>query len=410
MMTVKTRQGFLLSIFCGWLLAGTGPGCSDSDTERSSGAGDSDADSDTDSDTDSDADTDSDTDTDSDSDTDADGDTGTDTSEKICDEVNFEINSKMVDILIVLDRSLSMETADLWVPMGQALTEVTALTESNVNFGLMTFPFTDEQCAPGDVLIDVGPLNAAAIADVVGGGPNDVGCALGTPTAGTLVTAKEYLDGLDDGLEKYVLLANDGAPNCNDDVEVEGCRCTPPNMMGQNCTSAWMCLDDVATVDAATALSSSGYAVFVLGMGDSMEWGDVMDAIAEAGGTNEYLPVDDASLLEETLLTLIGGLMSCEFEVDWESLSGDAVQDPNMVNFFCKQSVDDASDLDPVTGNVIPVNPGCAPGTDGAARGWDWTDDTHTSVRMCEDMCESLKNNDCPVITATFGCATVVIV
>jgi hypothetical protein len=374
-------------------------GCSD-DERNGSGAG-GDADGDTDADTDADTDTDTDTDADTDADADGTGGTDSDSTNKVCDEVNFPITGKMVDMLIVLDRSLSMEQSGLWVPMGRALTDVTALAESNVNFGLMTFPFTDIDCSPGDINLGIAPQNAAAIADLVGGGDNDVGCVLGTPTAKTLQIAKMYLDTLDDGLEKYVLLANDGAPNCNETLDSQQCRCSV-NAMGGICSENWWCLDDAATEAAASDLHAGGYPVYVLGVGESMEWGDVMNGIAAAGGTGEYYPAGSDQFVD-ALMGIIGGIMSCEFEVDWDALSETADKSPNKVNFFCKQTVDEPSNMELNGGNVVPVNPDCANGPGG----WTWTDDTHSTIRMCEDMCSVIKSGGCPYITASFGCASI---
>jgi hypothetical protein len=274
----------------------------------------------------------------------------------------------------------------------------------------MAFPFGDdeqdgvEQCTSGRVLLDIAPENAAAIADVVGGGPNDVLTALGTPTAVTLETAKPYLDGVTDGLDKYVLLATDGAPNCDPTAAFEGCRCTGMVTPGAPCSTDWWCLNDQNTIAAAEALYLAGYRVYVLGIGDSMEWGDVMDAIAFAGGTGQYIPADSQEF-EDKLTEIVGGIMTCEFDVDWESLPPLTNKDPDKVNFFCKQNQDEPNIKDPAKGtvNVIPGNPDCANGK----TGWTWTDDTNTAIKMCEDECTKLKSGGCPVITAEFGCSTV---
>jgi hypothetical protein len=289
--------------------------------------------------------------------------------------------------------------------MGEALTQVTAQTEGSINYGLLTFPFTDDDCSPGDMLIDVAPLNAAAIADVVGGGSNDIGTSLGTPTAESLLIARQYLDSLDNGLDSYVLLANDGAPNCNDSLDASTCRCSVTSGGGGGCQENWWCLDDANTTQAAAELNAAGYPVYVLGIGDSMEWADVMDAIALAGGTGSYIPADSADF-EEVLLGIVGGIMSCDFDVDWDSLSDSTAQDPDKVNLYCKQDSSEANNNDLTSGNVIPKNDGCAAGNGG----WTWADNTDTTIHMCDDMCETVKSGGCPVISAAFGCESVDIV
>jgi hypothetical protein len=327
--------------------------------------------------------------------------TGSDTEPGICDEQNFEITGKIVDILIVLDRSESMAASRLWRPMGAALRQVTRETEASVNYGLLTFPFTEEDCNPGDILLDIAPYNAAAIGDVVGGGAHDVGTAIGTPTAGSLVTAKKYLDFIDSTHEKYVLLANDGAPNCNDDLDPTTCRCSV-NVGPGGCAEGWFCLDDAATVAAAAALYDAGYPVFVLGIGDSMQWEDVMNNIAEAGGTGQYIPADSNEFVE-VLKEIVGGILSCDFDVDWSTLADDVNHDPNKVNLYCKQSTDEPNNNDINNGNIIPMNADCATGK----QGWTWTDDTATTLHMCEETCTAIKEGACPIVSATFGCASI---
>jgi hypothetical protein len=270
-----------------------------------------------------------------------------------------------------------------------------------VNYGLLTLPFSNEECNPGEILIEVAPLNSSAIADVVGGGRNDVGTSLGTPTAESLVNAKQYLDTLDNGLDSFVLLANDGAPNCNDSLNAASCRCSIAN----GCQDGKWCLDDANTNQAAAELNAAGYPVYVLGIGDSMQWGDVMDAIASAGGTGSYIPADSNEFVD-VLMSIVGGIMSCDFDVDWESLSDNTAQDPDMVNLYCKQSSSEANSNDLTSGNVIPKNDGCATG----AGGWTWSDDTNTTIHMCDTMCETVKSGGCPVISASFGCESIDII
>jgi hypothetical protein len=353
-----------------------------------------DTDTDTDIDTDADADGGSDGDADSDADGDSDGD-----SEKVCDAANFMVEGKMVDMLIVLDRSDSMSVDGLWDPMGAALTEVTAATDTSINFGLETFPFNGDWSV-GDINIEIGPQNGAAIAAVVGGGPNDLMTDLGTPTAESLRVARTYLDSVDDGLDKYVLLATDGAPNANTELDPTTCVCSRPPCS----TDPRLCLDDVDTVAAASELYNAGYLVFVLGVGESADWADVMNNIAHAGGSETYFPVDNTADFAQVLLDIVGGVITCDFDVDWTTLADDVDPDPNKVNFYCKQSPGEAENNDPVTGNILLNNYGC---TDGNV-GWTWKDDN--TVEMCPDTCATVKTGGCPVLTATFGCETVEII
>jgi hypothetical protein len=281
--------------------------------------------------------------------------------------------------------------------MGEALTEVTAATESRVNFGLEVFPYPDEdntQCYPGGVYLDIAPNNAANISAVLGGGPDDMGTQLGTPTASALRTAKTYLDGIDDGLNKYVLLATDGAPNCNTDLDATTCVCSGG---GGSCYHPW-CLDDAESIAAAEELYAAGYKVFVMGMGDGMKWADVMNGIAEAGGTTEYIPADTTNF-SDILLEIVSGLIDCNFKVDWSTLAEDAAPEPDMVNFYCKQSATEEED----PSNLIPFNDKCKNGD----WGWTWQEGSEDTVEMCDGTCDAVRGGYCPVVSATFGCISV---
>ena len=138
-------------------------------------------------------------------------------------------------------------------------------------------------------------------------------------------------------------------------------------------------------------------------IGESSEWAEVMDNIAEAGGTEQYIAAESDEFVD-VLMDIIGGIISCEFDIDWESLADDVDTDPSKVNFYCKQSLNEENNDDIDTGNIIPFDEGCADGS-----GWDWVDDTFSAVIFCPDLCTKLREGGCPVVTATFGCETIII-
>ena len=352
-------------VFCAGCGGGGSPG---------SGLGDGGTDTDTDGDTDTDTDTDSDADTDTDSD---------------CGDVEFNIAGVDVDMLIVLDRSNSMCNDDLWPEMTDAIVALTAEMDNQINFGLMVFPSilcTDpddlsDQCSTTDgALVPIGVETADAIAAQITG-PDDIGCCGGTPTALALGSAAEYLYATADELQKFVLLATDGAPACNPSLDGDTCQCItePPNCDVTNLN----CLDDAETIAAADAAETDGYPVYVIGVGDSLAWNDVMNEIAMAGGTDAYYPAADADALATALHDIVGEVVTCEFDIDWASIPEEA--DPTQVNFY---------DGD---GNVIPYDENCD-----AGEGWAWLDSD--TVVFCEAACQHLKDGDWGTVTAKFGC------
>ena len=333
-------------------------------------------------------------DADGDGDTDADADADGD-SDSSCDEAAFEVQHEPIDVLVVLDRSNSMCMDALWDPMVTAVTTITSEMDDDVNFGLMLFP--DCMLGPGSCFspmsgaaVPIGTPDAAAAIATEIGGDSLFACCGGTPTADTLVSARTYLDSADDDYKKYVLLATDGAPCCNDTLNQYTCTCVadPSYCLAEG--GATNCLDDARTYQSAQELSDAGYPVFVLGVGGAISWGGVLDGIASAGGTEESYQVAELDALVDTFTEIMGSMMSCEFEVDWDSLDEDASTDPTQVNFYGD-------------GEVIGFDEGCAEGS-----GWDWLDED-TAV-LCPDACQQLKDGFWETITATFGCESVPVV
>jgi hypothetical protein len=326
-----------------------------------------------------------------------DDDSGSDTVD-VCDEANFSISFELVDMLIVLDRSNSMGDDNLWVPMGSAISEVVNTMSEQINFGLMMFPDLScqgltNQCnhptAP-QVPFDAGN-SVELITSGVGGGSSDQGVCGGTPIAMTLSSALNYLNSVDDDNARYVLLATDGAPNCNASLDGSTCTCTGTNCILNNEN----CLDDTRTYNAAAALKAAGYTVYVLGIGGSADWSSVMQQIATSGG-GEYYSVTDTANFLDALQEITGTVVSCEFDIDWDSLEDNTSTDPDLVNFYCLIEEDEEPSLD----NVLGYDEDCANGS-----GWDWLDED--TVVFCEEACQMLKDGECPYVTATFGCESI---
>ena len=364
---------------------------------------DGDADSDTDSDTDSDADTDADTDldagldsgtdTDIDIDVDVDVDIDTDADTDTCAESTFIVEKPVVDVLVVLDRSTSMCNDNLWVPMRDATIQVVTDMEDEVNFGLELFPGetsgTAVNCVNPTIAVEIGTVDTSSVISAHLNGLNPI-CGGATPTAAALVNAKAYLNGLGGTSHKFVLLATDGAPNCNTSLDRQTCTCTSTTGCKGTWGSAVSCLDDARTYLAAQDVLAGGYPVYVMGMGGSLgDWGYVMNNIAINGGTEHYYPVANAADLVSTFETMIGSMISCEFEIDWDQLPPEASEDPMKVNLY--------GDTE-----VIPYDVGCI-----NEMGWQWLD--NNTAELCSGACNKLRAKEWLDIRVTFGCTTIIV-
>ncbi len=307
----------------------------------------------------------------------------------ICDEVDFRIERIIPDMLVILDRSNSMSDGGFWTPVRDAIIGITSDFESEIYFGLMTFPNAipprsclglNYQCEPASgVLVPVGPDNALRIQTELA---SLVTCG-GTPTAMTLQAAQIYMATLTTGHPQYVLLATDGAPNCNG-AALDGrtCRCT-----GINCAlNPDNCLDDARTYAMIDGLRGAGITTFVLGIATTAFW-DVMDEMARRGGTETAFRAERADEIRTRFREIAGAVASCDFDIG--ELDPDA--DREQVNFY-------------FDGLVVPMDP------DGPCdAGWRWVDAERTRVEFCGEYCDRIMTSGVRNIGAKFGCPTVLI-
>lgn len=405
----------------------------------------------TDSDSDGDSDSDSDGDSDADSDTDADGDGGQDPDQ--CADAPYEIEINPINMLIVLDRSRSMlNTVELSSDAGvsnetyadvvsDALKALVAKNDESdlINFGLSVFPSTVCTCDSDAVLADckVGgadldiissctasdgkPGNLISIAPdnskEISGMLDTVRTCGGTPICESMKWALTYLESMSGDLSKYptyVLLATDGAPNCNNSLNKDTCECTM-----ETCFNGYQCLDDTCSYNWTTQLATKGYKTFVIGVGDdAAKWDKVMNGIASAGGTDKYYPATDPSTLQSALETITGELVSCEFDVAWDEVPNySPPPDEQPVDKACnKVKVFSAADKNKPNDKVeIPYSWDCS-----NKAGWRWKglnkelntegfDSTPltdcTTIELCDNACSMLKKGESELVSAVFGCA-----
>jgi hypothetical protein len=269
----------------------------------------------------------------------ADGDPDADAGPAVCAVVQLVTSPQKPDVMIVLDRSTSMEEAGRWRPSVAAVRGITSQLESVMRFGLTLFPSTglrgvgglnrwfeclgaDERdmcleqssdadgggllCSPGEIVVPVADDSARAIANTLSRvRPNG-----GTPTSDTLrrlVDSYAQAETDPDALthEKYLLLVTDGAPTC---PEGEGLDTTD---------------EDVAAANAAIeALREHDVRTYVVGYGTTGPGNEalerVLDGFAARGGTGDekHRPVEDEASLVTQLESIATSIASCDFELD----------------------------------------------------------------------------------------------
>jgi hypothetical protein len=311
---------------------------------------------------------------------------------KVCGEAEFTIARTIPDVLIVLDRSNSMAEGvpPLWDTCRNAIYDITSAMDSQIWFGLFTFPSSlptsacaglNNQCtAPNDVVVGVAQGTATAIKGAL---TNMATCG-GTPTAQTLLAAKQYLQAklAPNGHAKHILLATDGGPNCNPALNALTCTCTAPSCL----FNPNNCLDDAQTYKVLDDLCAAGIKTYVIGMGAAQALKNVLDQMAQHGCTGKpYAPTDPAAV-KKAFQDIAGAVASCTFEVDCSK-----IQDSNLVNFY-------------FDGKVVPRAPS-------HKSGWDWTkpckgDAGKGTVEFFGPDCDAIKSSTVKKVAAKFGCAT----
>ncbi|HEY4187867.1 MAG TPA: vWA domain-containing protein [Polyangia bacterium] len=217
------------------------------------------------------------------------------------------------DVLILLDRSLSMAEdvngntcgagcMNKWVQVTGAINSFVPTTESSVNWGLMFF---------GDARSSGVTCNAETTADVVPatGNATKIMAAIAgtspgssTPTTVALKNAAAYLKGLSDDNPKYILLATDGLPTCG----------------ATGATSA----DDANAIAQVKAVhDTDGIPTFVVGIATTGMGGDAtLDQMAVNGGypqagTPQYYSISSNAELQTVLGTITSMVGTCFFGI-----------------------------------------------------------------------------------------------
>ena len=261
-------------------------------------------------------------------------------SDSVCEVVHLTADPQTPDMMIVLDRSGSMQEGGRWNPSVSAVRRVTMELQSRIRFGLAMFPdpavkdagqavtslldcFTqpDPQacidmvtaaanssvCAPGAVVVQVAPMNSMPIGQALDSTrPNG-----GTPTSQTLEKLLTVYAGMPVGPDakdvhqKYVLLVTDGQPTCPAGA---GQQTTQPDIDAANKAIEALLAKDVKTYVIGYDTTGAGNEMLAA----------VLDGFAMRGGTGDmkHRPVEDENSLLTELQRITGQIVGCSFTLD----------------------------------------------------------------------------------------------
>lgn len=317
-----------------------------------------------------------------------------------CDCVDVPLFTDPPNMYFVLDRSGSMVEGNKWTQVRIVVADILRGLGPRANFGATVFPgFDSAQCAPAREILPLSPGDPPGTQD----GPTTLKLLTatavdpggGTPTSAALRSVLPTL--MNANGKTFVILATDGAPNCNGDAactlaecmpnieNVPGCPVTGPSCCEPPNGDRESCLDTSATKSAVAALKAANIPVYVIGLPGAQAYASLLDSLADAGGTAlpgspKYYRVDSTSssaALLSTLKKIAAKIVAtCEFTLKA------APMQPNLVNVY----------LDEV---VLPHDP---------ANGWKIDGD---KVTLLGSACTKVLEGDVFDVRIITGCPTV---
>ncbi len=299
-------------------------------------------------------------------------------------------------VYFVLDRSGSMEDdagdgSTRWAHVRDAAVTIVDDLGALVRVGAAVFPAAGagdgEECQTGaQVYSPTADSSPSGFENAI-----DHGTFGGTPISATLAALTDTI--VAEEAPRAVILATDGAPNCN-----AGTSCSPSdcmvNIFGEcpadvtNCCDpaeggTWLnCVDRMASVHAVQSLSAAGADVYVVGIPGSEKFANILDQLAVVGGVPRqdadsfYYRVDDLDTLSAVFKSIAASLVSCTFDLS------DPPEAPGKTNVYFDEQV------------VLqdPVN------------GWIWVD--ADTVELEGAACEELKTGNVSEVKIVSGCPT----
>jgi hypothetical protein len=209
----------------------------------------------------------------------------------------------------------------------------------------------------------------------------------GTPTSEAVRLAAQYLAG-SRTVARTIILATDGAPNCNPNLNGSTCVCTSltGNCTGGNGAGAYNCLDDVNTINVVRdVFDTQKIPVYVVGIGSTErpEFLKVLDDMAVAGGrprptTPRHYNVQTSAELKTALQSIGDSIAKCTY------LTPSSPIDPNAISVEIggKQILRDQTHTN----------------------GWDWIDQAFGTLAFFGPACTAASGGTPEIITGVVSC------
>jgi von Willebrand factor type A domain len=302
-----------------------------------------------------------------------------------CGLYQFNPIPKNADLLLVLDRSASMEdpigasgTPSKWSVVIPTLKSVITATDSSVLWGMKSFPEgSGAECVAGSVTsaidVQIAATNAKAVTDAI---TVTTDAGNGTPTGDAINAAVTYLKSLSDTNPKYIVLATDGDPSCG----------AIPSKSGPAAYA----------VTAVANAKAAGFPTFVIGIATSSSDAATLNMMADAGGevpagaTNPLAPhyylASDMTTLSSALDSITGQISSCLFPL---ATPPPVANDPTKVGVYLGSAMTKIQN-DPNKSN-----------------GWAYTDANDSAIEIYGAWCTMIQAAGAGAVQIIFGCPTI---
>ncbi len=321
-----------------------------------------------------------------------------------CIPGRFTFELATAHLMFVIDRSGSMAfTLDgrdnqptsqwRWTILRNALQATIVPFDNQIAMGAKFFPeplteqdlFSSERSCQTDQGVGIAPArgNASQIIQVF----RDTVPRGGTPTSEGLRLAAQALAATR-SVARTLVLATDGAPNCNASLDARTCICTNARL---NCSSnidrgRYSCLDDVRTINTVRNIAEEQkIPVYVIGIGstENPAFLRVLDDMAVAGGrpratTPRHYNVQSPQQLQDALGVIRDGVAKCTY------LTPSAPLDPDDITV----EIDGAE----VTRDPTRTN------------GWDWVDQVYGTLAFFGAACDLAAGGTATAVTGVVRC------
>ena len=297
-----------------------------------------------------------------------------------CGQTNVSVMPEPPDILIVQDKSLSMNMdatgaacttpgCSKWSQVSAAMDSVVMATQTTVNWGLVFFG-SNNMCGV-NTMPNVPITPNTSYMPISQAYANNMPSSY-TPTEAAVNAAVTYMQMVTDPNPKYLLLATDGLPNC---------KANDNNVMDD---------DSPGTVTAVTNAKTAGFPTFVVGIGNTMGT-STLNMLATAGGEpqvgsadgNSFYEVNSTADLEAALTKIVGMVASCTIPLTGVNGTLDKV---------AVSAVDSS-------GNTVQI-------MQDPTNGWSYTDGTMTTIVLKGTACTDLQNGSYSNFQFIYTCST----